>query len=321
MNTPYSHLSLITKNGSKIIDLKERRVEQALQAQKQSVMATASHEAKWSEENIMLIKNQICPTLSKDEFDVFCYAAKRLGLDPILKQIHAVKRKNKTTGKETMAIQVGIDGYRLTADRTGLYAGSDDAIFDNEQEPNKATITVYKMVQGSRCPFTATARWSEYSPEQGSQAFMWKKMPCTMLAKVAEALALRKAFPAELSGVYTDDEMAQADKDKDDESKIVGKSVESYPSKAQLKRLFAISKSVNASPEQIKGYLDREFGKKSSSELTMSEYNKICQDLQSFPCAIWGLEKKEEITTEAKEFLPHNVPWEKYREESSHVSK
>ena len=68
------------------------------------------------------------------------------------------------------------------------------------------------MVAGVVGNFTATARWSEYYPGK-SQGFMWDKMPHTMLGKCAEALALRKAFPSQLSGLYTGDEMAQAGKD------------------------------------------------------------------------------------------------------------
>ena len=130
-------------------------------------------------------------------------------LNPFRKQIHFIRRGN------TYTVQVGIDGYRSIADRTGLYAGSDDYAFDDEKSPNKATVTVYKMVNGVRCPFTASARMSEYKPQDVKMQFMWNKMPNLMLGKCAESLALRKAFPNELSGTYTDEEMQQADSPKD----------------------------------------------------------------------------------------------------------
>ena len=133
-------------------------------------------------------------------------------LNPFRKQIHFIRRGNSYT------IQVGIDGYRSIADRTGLYAGSDDYVFDYlngdgsiNKEPVKATSIVYKLVGGVRCAFSASARMSEYKPNDVKMQFMWNKMSHLMLGKCAESLALRKAFPNELSGTYTDEEMQQAD--------------------------------------------------------------------------------------------------------------
>jgi len=173
-----------------------------------AVSPTQVMEPEWArgQEKLDLLKRTICKDATNDELQLFIHVAKRSGLDPFAKQIHAVKRQGK------MTIQVGIDGFRLIADRTGAYAGSDEPLFDNEKKPTRATVTVYKMVGGVRCPFTATARWDEYFPG-APQDFMWKKMPCTMIAKCAEALALRKAFPAELSSLYAPEEMDQADKD------------------------------------------------------------------------------------------------------------
>jgi phage recombination protein Bet len=145
------------------------------------------------------------------DFMLFLYQCKRTGLDPLARQITPVFRNAKQPDgsfKEVMSIQTTIDGYRLIAERSGLYAGSDDAIYDAEDQahPNKATVTVYKLNKqtGERMPVTATARWSEYV----GTGPMWNKMPYLMIAKCAEALALRKAFPQELSGVYTREEMS-----------------------------------------------------------------------------------------------------------------
>ena len=153
-----------------------------------------------------LIKSQIAVGATDDELDLFLHVADKSGLDPLSKQIYFIKRGGK------MTIQTAIDGFRAVADRTGQYIGSNDPVFEgSEKVPLKATVTVCKVVQGVVGSFTASARWSEYYPDKN--AFMWDKMPHTMLGKCAEALALRKAFPAQLSGLYTGDEMAQAGKD------------------------------------------------------------------------------------------------------------
>ena len=158
-----------------------------------------------------LFRRQHCNGWSDDQFAEFMHAVERFRLDPMARQIHGVIRHDKKRGS-VLAIQTGIDGYRLIADRTNALAGNDDAVFigGHERPPSMATVTVYKMVANTRCPFTASARWDEYYPGDG-QGYMWKKMPHVMLGKCAEALALRKAFPAELSGLYTDEEMHQAD--------------------------------------------------------------------------------------------------------------
>lgn len=167
-----------------------------------NALATANR-TDFTEEQIALLKRTIAAGATDDELALFLRQCRRTGLDPFARQIYCVKRQGK------MTIQVGIDGFRLIADRSAQYAGNDDPVFDNEQTPKKATVTVYKIVGGVRCAFTATARWDQYYPGD-SQGFMWKKMPHLMLGKCAEALALRKAFPAELSGLYINEEMQQA---------------------------------------------------------------------------------------------------------------
>lgn len=172
------------------------------------VPTTMRAPAEFAPDMVSLIKRTVARGATDDELKIFLHQCQKTGLDPLARQIYFQKRKN-SRGGEDMTILTGIDGYRLTADRSGKYAGSDDPVFDNEDNPRKATVTVYKVVAGLRCAFTATARWEQYYPGD-SQGFMWRKMPHLMLSKCAEALALRKAFPAELSGVYVKEEMDQA---------------------------------------------------------------------------------------------------------------
>jgi len=166
----------------------------------------------FNEEQVDLIKRTIAKDATDDELKLFLYQCQRTGLDPFNKQIYFSKYKNHKTGVSNVTKITAIDGYRLIADRTGKYAGNDEPVYDNEEKPRKATVTVYKLVNGVRCPFTASARWEQYYPGQ-TKGFMWDKMPHLMLGKCAEALALRKAFPNELSGVYTKEEMDQAHED------------------------------------------------------------------------------------------------------------
>jgi phage recombination protein Bet len=156
-----------------------------------------------------LIKRTIAAGATADELKLYLFDCARQGVHPLDKLVHFTKRAGKYTPITS------IDFMRIRAAETGEYAGSDDAVFVamagttlRTTPPESATVTVYRLVQGQRCAFTATARWIEYKPEQD---FMWLKMPHTMLSKCAEALALRKGFPRQLAGLYAKEEMDQAE--------------------------------------------------------------------------------------------------------------
>jgi phage recombination protein Bet len=166
---------------------------------------------QWTQEQTQLISSTIAPGCTPDELKLFSYACQRSGLDPFSKQIYAIKRGGK------MSIQVGIDGLRSVAERSGQLDGSATFwIGDTEgsqwsdvwlgsKPPAAAKTIIYR--KGSGHPFVGVARFQDYNAGQG----LWSKMPAAMLAKCSEALALRKAFPADMSSLYTADEMEQAE--------------------------------------------------------------------------------------------------------------
>lgn len=165
-----------------------------------------------SEEKVELIKRTVAADATDLELEMFLTRAQATGLDPLSGQIHFVKRGGKAT------IQTGIDGLRLIAERTEKYAGQLGPLWcgvDGEwsdvwlQGGHPAAAKVAVLRSDFKEPLWAVARWDSYA--QGNSP-TWKNLPDVMLAKCAEALALRKAFPQDTSGLYTHDEMGQADR-------------------------------------------------------------------------------------------------------------
>lgn len=169
-----------------------------------------------SQDKIDLIKNTICKGATKDELELFLHACRRTGLDPFMKQIYAVKRYDGRLGRDTMTIQTAIDGYRLIAERTGRYSPGRETTYQYTAEGKILSATAYvkKMTSdGTWHEVAATAFFSEYAQvdKKGDPTKFWKQMGHAMISKCAESLALRRAFPAELSGIYTKEEMTQAE--------------------------------------------------------------------------------------------------------------
>jgi phage recombination protein Bet len=161
-------------------------------------------------DQVELVKRMILKDASEDELKLFIQICNRTRLDPFARQIYAIRRGNQMTA------QVSIDGQRLVAERTGKYAGQLGPFWTGdgkewvevwlEKTPPKAA-KVGVLRSDFKEPIWAVARYDAYAQDSA----MWRKMGDLMLAKCAESLGLRKAFPNELSGLYTDAEMEQAD--------------------------------------------------------------------------------------------------------------
>jgi len=163
-----------------------------------------------NEIDMALVARTVAKGCSSDELQLFGAICSKTGLCPFSRQIYAIKRGG------VMTTQVSIDGARLIAQRSGTYAGQVGPWWCGENgvwvdcwlsktPPMAAKVGVRRSTFVE--PLFAVAIWSEYA-QSGN---MWAKYPSVMLAKCAESLALRKSFPAELSGLYTTDEMPQDD--------------------------------------------------------------------------------------------------------------
>lgn len=179
-------------------------------ATEKNELAIASREEFFNAEQRKMIRDSFLAGVGDTEAKVLLEVAAARGLNPILGQIHYVQRWDSSKKTMRMAYQVGIDGLRLIANRSGLYDGQDEPEYelDEAQRPILCRVKVYRK-DWSR-PVVGVAHWAEYvqTTKEGQVTSMWKNKPRLMLAKCAEALALRKAFPNDAGDLYTAEEMA-----------------------------------------------------------------------------------------------------------------
>lgn len=164
-------------------------------------------------EQRQMIRDTYANGASDSEFQVLLEIAKARRLNPLLRQIHFVKRWDGIKKREVWSAQASIDGMRAVAQRTGLYAGQDEPEFEKADDGQLVCkVRVYRKDWPR--PAVGVAYWNEYvqRTKEGAPTRFWQNMPRVMLSKCAEAIGLRKAFPEDLSGLYAPEEMQQAER-------------------------------------------------------------------------------------------------------------
>jgi phage recombination protein Bet len=218
-----------------------------------NVVSLSTNPANYTTAQIKLIKDTVAKDTNPMEFDLFITVAQRAGLDPFRKQIYALVFNKDKADKRNMSIITGIDGFRVIAARSGRYRpDEDEATYEYDPALRgplnplgivKATVRIHiadAQKAGGWKPVTGWAYWDEFAPikdewaenEQGKwkptgkqtldTTGNWARMPRVMIAKCAEAQALRKAFPEDLSGLYETAELDRAQAAEMSPSEMIG---------------------------------------------------------------------------------------------------
>jgi phage recombination protein Bet len=219
---------------------------------KMTTLAVTTTQNTWDAKQIAALKQVGLENVPQAELAVFLHYCQRTGLDPFARQIYMINRGGKYT------IQASIDGLRIVAQRSGNYGGQtpaewcgDDGVWRDvwldAMPPKAARIGVY--YKDSANPTWAIAKFDSYAVAyNGKLSGLWAKMPDLMIAKCAEALALRKAFPNDLSGVYTTEEMQQVDNTAHNDASPVVEPVKVIASanSAQADRIMVVNETIDA---------------------------------------------------------------------------
>lgn len=282
----------------------------------ESLVAATARDLGIKQSELDLIKDVYAKNATDEELALFLRTAKRLGLDPTARQIYLVKRWDGGLKREVATPQTSIDGFRLIADRTERYVPGREATFTyaGNNELESATAYVKKYVHGEWHEISATAFYNEYvqKTKEGRPNSMWGKMPHLMLAKCAESLALRKAFPAELSGIYTQEETGSTDNGLDQprpatKLELVEQARQQLPAEPEVieaepvedqtaearrnmfldtvaelcKRLNAAGDSIKWSGKQLKEYVNTQFDVADGLDsLSFESFDELVRDLE-----------------------------------------
>lgn len=193
-----------------------------------SALSVANGQEFWTPSQVAALRQVGIENASNGDLAVFLNYAQRTGLDPFARQIYMIGREDRRAGTTKWTIQASIDGLRIVAQRSREYAGQvgpewcgPDGVWRDVWLPDEAPVAarVGVLRKGFAQPLYAVALVKEYAStykdrhtDEVRLSGLWGTKPAVMIAKCAEALALRKAFPMDLSGLYTAEEAELEDR-------------------------------------------------------------------------------------------------------------
>lgn len=271
-----------------------------------SISASLAEKFGFSDTQLDLIKRTVAKNATDDELELFFYRCKELGLNPLMPgQVYFLKfkKRNPSKGEDPWnagTIIIGLEGFRLRAHATGKLSGIKRGVIRN---PQGACVGGWADVYRSDWtqPAHEEVPLNEYMDHYKDT---WKNMPETMIKKVAEVAALRMAFPNDFAGLYLREEFDKTIKEVESESSSpiqqqlpaptihpAGASTSPpsntgvrKPSEAQMKRLWAITKSYEISSDEAHIILKAQTGLLSFTDLNLNQYNEYCDSMLSGKC-------------------------------------
>lgn len=307
-----------------------------------TALALRDDQTQWDNQQLaVLYQIGIGEDVAPEELVSFLHECQRRKLDPFSRQIYLIGRYDRSKGRKAYRSQTSIDGFRLiarrAADKSGIdYSYEDTIWFDDKGERHEvwllpgppAAAKVVVIRNGNR--FDAVARYGAYvqSGQDGKPQGLWRSMPDVLIAKCAEGLALRKAFPEDLGGLYTEEEMAQADNPQrvTATAEVIRDAPASQPSPEQAWLSLALEAAPNhASLEACGVAWERSVEYVNAGKLTREEVAPLHGALRARSTALKAAEAAAEPASEDDvadaEIVPDNLdpedPWAAKVEELS----
>jgi len=153
---------------------------------------------------IKVLKHTVARGATDAEFALFLEYCKSTKLNPFKKEIWFIKAGDR------VQLMTGINGYWTIANAHPEFDGAESGMINKDGEWVKsvgdtsfigAWCRIYR--KDRKYPMEGEAMMADYDTGNG----LWKYKPRIMIKKVAESIALRKAFSQELNGLYTEEEM------------------------------------------------------------------------------------------------------------------